>query len=177
MRRTLLVGVLLFVSGCGADGPCHNLGNNVCLTLHLAGSVAALDQISVNVTSPTGTVRTAQTGLLSPAAVLPVDLPVQLPDESGSSYVEVAGLSAAGATLARGTATVTVPPKIQLVTVSLTTTTTTTQSSRYAVSGFVTTATPSTTTSSAYRLSDNGFELDGVACSASGYCVTGGLSP
>jgi hypothetical protein len=176
MRR-LLVGGLIVLAGCATDAPCHNLGGNVCVTLHLTGSVPALDQISVNVTSPTGTVRTASTGVLSPAGVLPVDVPVQLPDESGSSYFDVAGLSAAGATLARGTATVTVPPKIQLVTVTLTATTTTTMSSRYAVSGFVTTATPSTTTASTYRLSDNGFELDGVGCSASGYCVTGGLSP
>jgi hypothetical protein len=49
--------------------------------------------------------------------------------------------------------------------------------SRYAASGFVTTAKPSATTSSAYMLADDGFELDGAVCSMSGYCVTGGLSP
>jgi hypothetical protein len=168
----VLVGVLLLVSSCDSGSPCDNLGSNVCLTLRLTGSVPPLDQVSVNVTSPTGTVRTARTDLLSPAAALPVDLPLQLPDESGSSLVEVVGLNAAGATIARGTAPVTVPPKIQRVTVNLAV-----PRSRYATSGFVTTARPSTTTSSAYRLADDGFELDGAACGTTGYCVTGGLSP
>jgi hypothetical protein len=97
---------------------------------------------------------------------------MQLPDEAGSSFVEVVALSATGATIARGTASVTVPPKIQLVTVNLVV-----PRSRYATTGFVTTARPSTTTSTSYRLADDGFELDGAACSTSGYCVTGGLSP
>jgi hypothetical protein len=168
--RFLVLGAMLIASGC-ADSPCQNLGSNVCLTLRLTGSVPAPDQISVNVTSPTGQVRTAQTDVLSPVAALPVELPVQLPDESGNLFVEVVGLSA-GATIARGTASVTVPPKIQLVTVNLVV-----PRSRYAASGFVTTAKPSTTTSSSYLLADDGFELDGPMCSASGYCLTGGLSP
>jgi hypothetical protein len=175
MRRVWLIGITTLSavgSSCSSSGACHDLGSNVCLTLRLTGTVPAPDQITVNVTSPTGTVRTAQTGLISPVAMLPVDLPVLLPDETGSSFIEVVGLSAAGATLARGTASVTVPPKIQSVTVNLVV-----PRSRYAASGFVTTARPSTTTSSSYRLADDGFELDTAACSVSGYCVTGGLSP